>query len=179
MEVHPYAIDKSKVSVEFVNAYDELEDHLKCGRSRAFALAIFSWRMSGNLMDIATTLRSDQPLTKSDREWLAEYLEGKKRLRRGKPPWARLRKTRKRFYIEQAAGEAKRLIDEWTAKGQKRRGLKSRAIEAATKKHCPPEMDPIKLEESVINFLNRGGIRWVPEGGLVDFMLDYVRRSGI
>ena len=178
MEARPHAIKKSKVSVECANAYDEFEEHLKNGYSGPFAFAILSWQLSGNPSDIAYILRSDLPLTNADRQWLADYLEGKKRLPRGKPYWARFRKTRKRFYIEKAAGEARRLIEEWTAKGQKRRGLKSRAIEAAVKMHCPPDMDLISFQESVINLLNRRGILWVPEEGLFDFLLDYLRRSG-
>jgi hypothetical protein len=126
--------------------------------SKSFAHAIWIWEKFGKVegrRDIAWVLRSDRELTPRDREWLADYIEGKISLPAGKPPHVHLLKGNKNLAIEAAAGEVERLVEEWVAAGEKRRGLKPRAIKSAVEKYCPPDREPSDFESSLITFVNR------------------------
>jgi hypothetical protein len=123
--------------------------------SKSFAHAIWSWEIFGKVEGIAWVLRSDRELTPRDREWLADYIEGKISLPARKPLLAHLLQGNKNLAIEAAAGEVERLVEEWVAAGEKRRGLKPRAIKIAAEKYCPPDREPSDFEISLITFVNR------------------------
>jgi len=107
---------------------------------RSFRGAVGYWQTWGRSDLIAAYLRSDRPLLPDEREWLAGFVEGKIKLPRGRPPGFNSK------YSE---------LLQWTAAGEKRRGLNAKAIEAAAAEWCPSGMEPVDFQEKLATFVAR------------------------
>jgi hypothetical protein len=119
-------------------------------------LAIEHYRLFGEKDWIIESLRrSDVKLTMTDRNLVADLIEGKIKLPRGRPPRAHLLHGGKTVDMEAAANEVARLKAEWRAAGGKVRGTHDRAIEMAVKKYCPPDKNPLKFEEQLRTLVKR------------------------
>src|SRR5438128_2555307 len=89
-------------------------------RWTATEFAIWVYQLSGKIDDLVWVLRSPiHALTLSDRNLIANYLEGKIKLPRGRPPLAPLmdHKRTRLLPIRAAAFEADRLKSEWRENG--------------------------------------------------------------
>src|SRR5947207_3134276 len=91
--------------------------------SRSIKYGIWSWQMFGQTDVIAWVLRSGRELTQTDRDWLADFVEGKVRLPPGKPPLAYMLNSHRTLAIEAAEIEVKRRVAEARAGGSSSRGL--------------------------------------------------------
>jgi hypothetical protein len=129
------------------------------GLSEEFEAAITLWRWFGRVDFITDALRAEGALTKGDREWLAQFIERRIRLPRGKPLLAHGFDDVS-FAVEMAAADVERQIREETAAGKKRRGLNAKAMEAAAAKFAPyAKIDPADFQEKLATFIARGGRR--------------------
>jgi hypothetical protein len=123
--------------------------------SEAFWIAVSYWRQVGKRDGITEHLRSGRALDAADREWLALYIEGKIRKPRGQAPLAQLLDENhpEQLAVEAAAFE----VSEATRAGEKRRGTRATAIEAAAAKWAAlVGMDTQKFEDRLRVFLARG-----------------------
>ena len=122
---------------------------------RSFRAAVGHWRSWGRSDLIAAYLRSDRPLLSDEREWLAGFVEGKIKLPRGRPPGFNSKSSELQSALAVAAFHVKESILQWTAAGEKRRGLNAKAIEAAAAKWCPSGMEPVDFQEKLATFVAR------------------------
>jgi hypothetical protein len=102
--------------------------------SRSIKYGIWSWQMFGQTDVVAWVLRSGRELTQTDRDWLADFVEGKVRLPPGKPPLAYMLNSHRTLAIEAAEIEVKRRVAEARADGSSSRGLTERTIIAVAAK---------------------------------------------
>ena len=108
-------------------------------------VAINSWRLFGNKQNLVNLIRSDHPLTKRDRELIADVIEGKIKLGKGKPPLAYLlsRQRIRNMPISAAAFECDRLKSEWRKNGPpagvKRGDIPKTALKQAARQFKVPE----------------------------------------
>jgi hypothetical protein len=103
--------------------------------------ALYWLRMSGDLSSFLRAIRSDRPLTAGDRNLIADYIEGKIKMPKGKPPLAnRISNARTRLLpLRAAAFECDRLKKEWRENGGPAgvspRDLPKKALEIAAKQY--------------------------------------------
>jgi hypothetical protein len=104
---------------------EELSFGISEGHSRSMAHAIWTWKMFGEaaIADIAWVLRSGCELTQTDRDWLADFIDGKVKLPPGKPPLAHLLIGHRNLAIEAAENEVKRRSSDARAAGISPRGI--------------------------------------------------------
>jgi hypothetical protein len=140
---------------DYGKAADAADAQIPLEVSTRLGDAIWTWQMFGQTDDIAGVLLSGDDLSQADREWLADYVQGKIRLPRRKPPLAHLLQAHKTLAVTAAANEVRRLISEWTAAGQKRPGLNAKAIDAAAAKFCPAGIANDDFREKLDTFVRR------------------------
>jgi hypothetical protein len=90
--------------------------------------AIWSWQIFGHTKSIAWVLRSGRELTQTDRDWLADFVEGKVKLPPGKPPAAYLLNGYRTLAIEAAENEVRHRLAEARGVGSSPRGFTDRTI---------------------------------------------------
>lgn len=117
--------------------------------------ALVPWFAFGDKLLLLAVLRSDKPLTRKDRELIADIIEGKIKLPAKKPPLVYL-SSRKRLHLHAAANEVERLKAQWKKEtGRLKHGSHKRAIEAAVKKCCPRGTEPVEFELNLAQLLRR------------------------
>jgi hypothetical protein len=84
--------------------------------------------MLGQKDEMAWVLRGGRELTQTDRDWLADFWEGKIKLPKKKPPHADLLIGYRTLAIEAAANEVKRRVSEALAAGDSPRDLTKNTI---------------------------------------------------
>lgn len=112
--------------------------------------AIWFWQISGDISRLVWVLRSDRALSDADRNTIADFIEGKLKLPRGRPPFSsEFLNARARLLPQRAAAvEADRLKDEWRRMGPPagiaKKDIGRMAIRAAAKQFGVPEDDVIR-----------------------------------
>jgi hypothetical protein len=118
--------------------------------------AIRYYQRHGSKHRISWLLRSGLPLTPGDRELLADLIDGKIRLKRGRPPLAHLTNPNP---IRMALWFADGLVDMIKAgdivNGRKGHGAHDRALRQAAESACPPGLDVDEFEAKLHTFRRR------------------------
>lgn len=118
--------------------------------------ALWSYRMFGDTERLEWVLRSGRPLSDGDRNLIADFIGGKIRLPRGRPPLAHLLSPMRirNLPLRAAAGEVDRLKATLRKTGRVR-GIHDQAIQAAVKQYCPHGTSPSNFEEKLRTLMRR------------------------